>query len=101
LIFLPPLFWANLPYTNFLHSMTQISCPFSLDFNAKVGRQDIFKPKIGNESSHEIDADNGVRVLNFAIPRIWLSKVHCFHVVMFIIAHLLMERLTIKFTVFW
>jgi hypothetical protein len=33
------------------------------DFNAKVGREDIFKPTIGNESSHEISNDNGVRVI--------------------------------------
>jgi hypothetical protein len=31
------------------------------DFNAKVGREDIFKPAIGNESLHEISNDNGVR----------------------------------------
>jgi hypothetical protein len=31
------------------------------DFNAKVGREDIFKPTIGNESSHEISNDNGVK----------------------------------------
>jgi exonuclease III len=35
------------------------------DFNAKVGREDIFKPTIGNESSHEI-SNNGVMVVNFA-----------------------------------
>jgi hypothetical protein len=35
------------------------------DFNAKVGRQDIFKPTIGNESFHEISNDNGVGLLNF------------------------------------
>jgi endonuclease/exonuclease/phosphatase family metal-dependent hydrolase len=34
------------------------------DFNAKVGREDIFKPTTGNESSHEIRNDNGV--VNFA-----------------------------------
>jgi hypothetical protein len=33
------------------------------DFNAKVGREDIFKPTIGNESLHEISNDNGVRVV--------------------------------------
>jgi hypothetical protein len=28
------------------------------DFDAKVGREDIFKPTVGNESSHEISNDN-------------------------------------------
>jgi hypothetical protein len=37
-----------------------------LDFNAKVGREYIFKPTIWNESLHEISNDNGVRVINFA-----------------------------------
>jgi hypothetical protein len=39
------------------------------DFNAKVGRENIFKPTIGNESSHEISNDNGVRVVNFATSK--------------------------------
>jgi hypothetical protein len=30
------------------------------DFNAKVGREDIFKLTIENESLHEISNDNGV-----------------------------------------
>jgi hypothetical protein len=38
-------------------------------FNAKVGREDIFKPTLGNESLHEISNDNGVRVVNFAISK--------------------------------
>jgi hypothetical protein len=33
------------------------------DLNAKVGREDIFKLTIGNESFHEINNDNGVRVV--------------------------------------
>jgi hypothetical protein len=37
-----------------------------LDFNAKVGKEDIFKPTIGNESLHEISNDNGIKVVNFA-----------------------------------
>jgi hypothetical protein len=36
------------------------------DFNAEVGREDIFKPIIGNESLHEASNDNGVRVVNFS-----------------------------------
>jgi hypothetical protein len=36
------------------------------DFNAKVGREDIFKPTIGHEILHEISNDNGVRVVNLA-----------------------------------
>jgi hypothetical protein len=36
------------------------------DFNAKVGREDTFKPRIGNESLHEISNGNGVRVVNNA-----------------------------------
>jgi hypothetical protein len=39
------------------------------DFTAKVGRKDIFKPTIGNESLHEISNDNGVRLLNFATSK--------------------------------
>jgi exonuclease III len=45
------------------------------DFNAKVGREDIFKSPIGNENLHEISNDNGVRVVNFATSKILLSKV--------------------------
>jgi hypothetical protein len=28
------------------------------DFNEKVGREDIFKPAVGNDSPHEISTDN-------------------------------------------
>jgi endonuclease/exonuclease/phosphatase family metal-dependent hydrolase len=39
------------------------------DFNAKVGREDFFKPTIGNESLHETSNDNGDRVANFATSK--------------------------------
>jgi hypothetical protein len=39
------------------------------DINVKVGREDIFKPTIGNESSHEISNDNGVRLVNFSTSK--------------------------------
>jgi hypothetical protein len=37
------------------------------DFDAKVGREDIFKQTIANESLHEISNDNGL--VNFAISK--------------------------------
>jgi len=36
------------------------------DFNAKVGREYIFKPTIGQESLHQDSKDNGFRLVNFA-----------------------------------
>jgi hypothetical protein len=39
------------------------------DFNAKVGKEDIFKLTIGNESLPEISNDNGVRLVNFATSK--------------------------------
>jgi hypothetical protein len=39
------------------------------DFNAKVGREDIFKPEIRNEGLHEMSNDNGVSVVNFATSK--------------------------------
>ncbi|PNF37156.1 hypothetical protein B7P43_G00417 [Cryptotermes secundus] len=44
------------------------------DFNAKVGREDIFKPTTGNESLHKISNDNGVRVVNFVTSRNLIVK---------------------------
>jgi exonuclease III len=44
------------------------------DFNAKVGREDIFKPIIGNESLYEASNDNGVRVVNFATSKNLIVK---------------------------
>jgi hypothetical protein len=46
------------------------------DFNAKVGREDIFKPTIGNESLNEIINDNRVRVVNFATSKSTMFP-HC------------------------
>ena len=33
------------------------------DFKAKMGRERIFKPTIGNESLHQYSNDNGVRII--------------------------------------
>jgi hypothetical protein len=45
------------------------------DFIAKVGREDIFKPTIRNESLHEISNDNGVTVTNFATSKNLIVKI--------------------------
>jgi hypothetical protein len=39
------------------------------DFNAKVGRENIFKPTIGQESLHQDSNDNEVRIVNFATTK--------------------------------
>jgi hypothetical protein len=44
------------------------------DFFAKVGREDIFKPTIGNESLHGTSNVNGVRVVNFAASKNLIVK---------------------------
>ena len=36
------------------------------DFNVKVGRENILKQTIGNDSLHQDSNDNGVRIVNFA-----------------------------------
>jgi hypothetical protein len=46
------------------------------DFNAKLGRENIFKPTIGNENLHEISNDNGVRVVDFTTSKS-LSEAEC------------------------
>jgi hypothetical protein len=44
------------------------------NLNAKVGREDVFKPIICNESLHEASNDNGVRVINFAASKNLIVK---------------------------
>jgi exonuclease III len=71
------------------------------DFSAKVGKEDILKPTVGNERLHKTSNDNGVRVVNFATSKN-LSEVQCSHIVTFInlIGHFLMGRRTIKLIIF-
>ena len=44
------------------------------DFNAKFGRENIFKPTIRNESLHQDSNDNGVRIVNFATSKNLVTK---------------------------
>ena len=39
------------------------------DFNAKVGRENIFKSTRENKSLHQDNNDNGVRIVNFATSK--------------------------------
>jgi hypothetical protein len=73
------------------------------DFNAKVDREDIFKPTIWNESFHEISNDNGVMLVNFAISRSLRVKSTMFphRNIHNIFGRLQMGKLTIRLTIFW
>jgi hypothetical protein len=39
------------------------------DLNAKVGREDIFKPTTGNERLHKISKNDGIIVVNFCMSK--------------------------------
>jgi hypothetical protein len=40
-----------------------------VDFNAKLWREVIFKPKLANDSVHRVSNDNGVRIVNTATSK--------------------------------
>jgi len=49
------------------------------EFNAKLCREDILKPIIGQESRHQDSNDNGVRLVNFATSKNLVVKSTMFH----------------------
>ena len=63
-------------FENFLKYHTKILLG---DFNAKVGRENILKPTIGQDSPHQDINDNGVKLVNFATSRNLLFKSTMFH----------------------
>jgi hypothetical protein len=72
-------------------------------FNAKVDREDIFKPILGYKSLHEISNDNGVRAVNFSTSKnLTVMSTQCSHSTTFINSpgQLLMERHTTRLTTF-
>jgi hypothetical protein len=72
------------------------------DFNAKVGREDICKPTIGNESLHKISNDNRIRLVNFATSKNLCIKSTMFpHCNIHKYVCLQMGKPTIRLTMFW
>ena len=67
-------------------------------FNAKVGREYIFNPSIGNESLHQDNNNSGVRIANLPHHKMWLLRTRCFLTVTFISTPgpLLIGRLTTR-----
>jgi hypothetical protein len=56
--------------SKFFHHLPKYHMKILLrDFNAKLGREDICRPTIGNESLHQNGNDNGVRIVNFAVSK--------------------------------
>jgi hypothetical protein len=51
-------------------------------FSAKIGREDIFKPTVRNESLHKISSDNGDRIVKHATSKnlIVKSKILYLHI---------------------
>jgi hypothetical protein len=73
------------------------------DFNAKVGREDVFKPIVRIDSLHESSNDNGVRIVNFATSKNLIVKSTMFshRNIHNILGHLQMGTSTIRLTIFW
>ena len=46
------------------------------DFHTKMGRENIFKPTVGQKSLHKDSNDNGVRIVNFATSKNLVVKEH-------------------------
>jgi hypothetical protein len=72
------------------------------DFNAKAGRENIFKRTIGNESLHQDNNDKGVRIVNLATSKNLVLKSTMFLHWTFISTPgpLLMGRRTIESTTY-
>jgi len=68
------------------------------DFIEKVGRKDIFKRTVGNESLRQLSNGNGFRIVNFITPKNLVVKSTTFASRKFIStpAPYLMDRLTTR-----
>jgi hypothetical protein len=66
------------------------------DFSAKVGRENIFKPTIGNDILQQDSNDNVVRIVNFATSKFWVLRARYSHTFISTSGPLQMGRLTTK-----
>jgi len=66
------------------------------NFNAKVERDNIFKPTVGKESLHQDSNDNVVRIVNFATSKFWMLRARYSHTFISTSGPLQMGRLTTK-----
>jgi len=79
------------------------------NFSAKVGRENIFKSAIGNESLHQDSNDNVVRIINFATSKNLVvnsmtfphRNIHKTSKFVSTTGPILMGRLTTKFITYW
>jgi hypothetical protein len=71
-------------------------------FNAQLGREDIFKPTIGNKSLHQDYNDKDARIVNFAVS-LMLLRALCSRTETFINTPrpLLMGRLATTLITYW
>ena len=69
-----------------------------VDFNANVGRENIFKLKTGNDTLHQDSNNNGVTIVNLATSKNLLLRASCSHTDTFISSPvpLLMGSLTTR-----
>jgi hypothetical protein len=52
------------------------------DFNTKIGKEDIFKPRVGKDSLNENSDDNGVKSSKLCqVKNIWFLRAQSAHIV--------------------
>jgi hypothetical protein len=56
-------------------------------FNAKIGKEDIFIPAIGQNSLHQTCNDNSLKAVDFAMSRNLKILAHIFHMKKYISVH--------------
>jgi hypothetical protein len=66
-------FDEKLEQISYHFSKNHVKIPLG-DLNAKVGRKNIFKPTLWNESLHQVKNNNGVKIVNFSTSKTLVVK---------------------------